>query len=169
MLFGVFCSGKRDLSWLGEAKWVLLSILILLVMASGCRRKQKPVPTPELEQVVTNRANDKVYMEGLLDNHREQNKSMAAVAAISIQMTSMVQRVAATLPEGFEQEALDRVLADSKEWQQLVEAEKSARAEAEKVYESGKAMIRQRMLKESDDIEAVKEGRARPIDADRQG
>lgn len=166
VLFGSFCSGSRDFGWLGKAKLILLSTLILLIMASGCKRRERSAAS--LEQVVTNRANDKVYIDSLIGNHAEQSTKRAALATVTSRMTTLVERVRGTLPEGADQMALEEALASSEEWQQLVESEKSARAEADKVYETGKEMIRQRMLKEAEDRKAVSEGRARPVERDRQ-
>lgn len=139
-----------------------LLVFLALLGVSGCKKRQEAV---KLEEVYTNRANDKGYIASLMTNRQQQVQEGRLLVAVSLKMTQCVTRVRATLPEGAPDEALRKALAADSEWTTLDEQAKQLKVAAEATLQQAKDMMVRRMREEARAQQAVADGKARAIDS----
>jgi hypothetical protein len=140
----------------GQGVLVVLMVLVL----SGCKRKE----TVKLEEVYTNRANEKGYIASLMTNRQQQVQDSRSLLALSLKMTQCVTRVKATLPAEATDEALTKALTADSEWVALDDQFKKREAGAKATMQQAENLVRMRMQEEMRAHQAVSEGKARAID-----
>lgn len=157
------CACKHIRCCFSRHSWVFgqgLLVVFLVLVLSGCKRKE----AVKLEEVYTNRANDKVYIASLMTNRQQQAQDSRTLFALSLKMTQCVTRVKATLPAEATNEALTKALAADSEWGALDEQFKKREAGAKATKQQAENLIRMRMQEETRAHQAVSEGKARAID-----
>ncbi len=152
----ILCGFNRYAGVFGHALLLLFIVLVL----SGCKRKE----TVKLEEVYSNRANDKGYIASLMTNRQQQAQDNRSLFALSLKMTQCVTRVKATLPAEATDEALTKALAADSEWGALDEQFKKLDAGAKATKQQAENLIRMRMQEEARAHQAVSEGKAKAID-----
>jgi len=145
----------------GSGKRVL--VFLFLFMLAGCGQRQEAV---KLEEVYSNRANDKGYISSLMTNRQQQVKDSQSLFDVSLKMTQCVTRVKATLPGDAAGEALTKALAADPEWTSLEEQAKKLKGDADATLQQAKNMVVKRMQEEMRAHQAVAAGKARAIDVD---
>jgi hypothetical protein len=150
------CDFKRVTGVFGQGVLVVFLVLVL----SGCKRKE----TVKLEEVYSNRANDKGYIASLITNRQQQAQDSRSLFALSLKMTQCVSRVKATLPADATNETFTKALAADSEWGALDEQFKSCEASAKVTRQQAENLIRLRMQEETRAHQAVSEGKAKAID-----
>jgi len=123
---------------------------------------------PPLPEVYTNRANDLVYLDQLLDLRERQMEVGYAQMEIAQQMTQLVERVTAMYPQGIGEDALQSALAEDPAWQDLAAQEKAQTELAAQVWEESRDFIRNRMLQQMQAEKDVQDGKAKAVDKPRE-
>jgi len=158
------CACKQIRCNVSQVKWLFghlsLVIFAFLVLA-GCSKRQETV---KQDEVYTNRANDKKYIDSLMTNRQQQVQEGHARWAVSQKMTQCVTRVRATLPADATTETLKNALAADAEWTSLDDQSKKLEAAAKITLQQAQSLIRQRMQEELRAQQAVAEGKAKAID-----
>lgn len=150
------CGFKRCRLFFGPAALVVFLVLVL----AGCKRKE----TVKLEEVYTNRANDKGYITSLMTNRQQQAQDNRSLFALSQKMTQCVTRVKATLPVEATDETLKKALLADSEWAALDAQFKKLEAGAKATKQQAENLVRMRMQEEARAQKAVSEGKAKAID-----
>lgn len=151
------CNVSRIKWFAGQSALVIFAILLL----AGCSKRKE---TGKLDEVYTNRANDKKYIASLMTNRQQQVQEANARLAVSMKMTQVVTRVRATLPADATTEALTKALAADSEWTSLDEQSKKLELASNVTLKQAQNLIRQRMQEELRAQQAVTEGKAKAID-----
>jgi len=122
------CACKQIRCNVSQMKWLLghsaLVVFAILVLA-GCSKRAETV---KQDEVYTNRANDKKYIDSLMTNRQQQVQEGHARLAVSQKMTQCVTRVRAALPADATTEALKTALAADSEWISLDDQSKKLEA-----------------------------------------
>jgi hypothetical protein len=135
-------------------------VVFLVLVLAGCKRKE----TVKLEEVYTNRANDKGYITSLMTNRQQQAQDNRSLFALSQKMTQCVTRVKATLPVEATDETLKKALLADSEWAALDAQFKKLEAGAKATKQQAENLVRMRMQEEARAQKAVSEGKAKAID-----
>lgn len=134
----------------------------------GCRRQAHPVKAPTAPtakpEVITNRIADVTYLNALRENRDEQQKKAMARRQIDTQMAAMFTKVKATLPAGADDAAVKVELAKDPAWRALEVEKQRLQDEIQQTFIKARETVRQRLLAEKRDIQAVAEGRAVAVD-----
>ena len=141
----------------GHSALVVFAILVL----AGCSKRTETV---KQDEVYTNRANDKKYIDSLMTNRQQQVQEGYARLAVSQKMTQCVTRVRAALPADATTEALKKALAADSEWISLDDQSKKLEAASKITLQQAQNLIRHRMQEELRAQQAVAEGKAKAID-----
>lgn len=150
------CDFNRCRLFFGPVGLVVFLVLVL----SGCKRKE----TVKLEEVYTNRANDKGYITSLMTNRQQQAQDNRSLFALSLKMTQCVTRVKATLPAEATDETFKKALLADAEWTALDAQFNKLEAGAKATKQQAVNLVRMRMQEEARAHQAVAEGKARSID-----
>lgn len=141
----------------------LIVVACVSLFLTGCGKRQE---SRAVEQVYTNRANDKAYIASLMTNRQQQVKEGHLRVEISRKMTQCVARVRATLPAEATEESLQKALADDAEWKALDAQAKEAEAAAAATLKQAEDLIRKRKQEELQANQAVAQGKAKALDGD---
>lgn len=140
-----------------------MSIVLVGLHSIGCKRQDNAVTEVAMPEVVTNRMVDATYRGALIQNRREQTRIAEERSQIVTTMQEMIERVRATLPKGADDAAIRAELAKDPVWQRLEAQNQKKIKEIEQALAKTRELVRQRVKKEAQDVQAVADGKARPI------
>lgn len=135
--------------------------LVVLMLFTGCGKRKEAVV---LEEVYSNRANDKIYIASLMTNRQQQAKEAQSRHALSLKMTQCVSRVRGALPADASEESLTKALATDQEWSSLTGQVSRAEATANATLQEAQNLIRKRMQEEVRANQAIAQGKAKAMD-----
>lgn len=141
-----------------------VSTAFLCLSLMGCKKRTAPAPKgpdASLPEVITNRMADAAYRSALSENRREQMRKAGVRAEVVEKMKALVAQARAKLPKEADDAAVKAELAKDAVWRELEAKNQAMIEEIGTTLSKGRELLRQRMLAEKRDIEAVKEGKAR--------
>lgn len=140
-----------------QARSILLGALaVSMFFVAGCGKSDEDLPI-----VQTNRMDDVEYRVNLQKVQVEESKVAAARAVIVEKMMAKMEAVKAALPTNAPKEAVDEALAKDAEWAALQEENRLQLEILNRQLENARALVRERIKKESADAAAVQAGRAK--------
>lgn len=148
----------------------IVSMVFIGAVCGGCKKKsvvpvapEKPVETAT-ESVYTNRMHDATYREEIKQNLKEQRAKAKERSVVVDHMTELITQARAKLPAGADDAAVKAELEKSPEWRELEAQNQRLIGDIDATLARAREMVRQRMLQEAKDVQAVAEGRAKAAD-----